>query len=233
MPALSETLRKESPQGFTPVVTAPARPPIGALPGLNNNFKNNPCIRTPLPPINAGPDTLRQFNQDGIVPMRRVLPLPVSNGLGGASVTNNNTTVISSGGGGSSAVSLAAKVVVVKTSLLGPSATLRQTVAMPAKSFQLLSCIATGACEVRIYGSASAMSADSTRALDAPLAAELSNGLLSDVVLDTAPYQWAWQNRIGANSDNPQTNNLYVSITNLSSSTASPVVSVTFLPLES
>ena len=233
MPALSETLRKESPQGFTPVVTAPARPPIGALPGLNNNFKNNPCIRTPLPPINAGPDTLRQFNQDGVIPMRRVLPLPVSNGLGGASVTNNNTTVISSGGGGSSAVSLAAKVVVVKTSLLGPSATLRQTVAMPAKSFQLLSCIATGACEVRIYGSASAMAADSTRTLDAPLAAELSNGLLSDVVLDTAPYQWAWQNRIGANSDNPQTNNLYVSITNLSSSTASPVVSVTFLPLES
>ena len=233
MPALSETLRKESPQGFTPVVTAPARPPIGALPGLNNNFKNNPCIRTPLPPINAGPDTLRQFNQDGIVPMRRVLPLPVSNGLGGASVTNNNTTVVSSGGGGGSTVSLAAKVVVVKTSLLGPSATFRQTVAMPAKSFQLLSCIATGACEVRTYGSASAMAADSTRALDAPLAAELSNGLLSDVVLDTAPYQWAWQNRIGANSDNPQTNNLYVSITNLSSSTASPVVSVTFLPLES
>ena len=233
MPALSETLRKESPQGFTPVVTAPARPPIGALPGLNNNFKNNPCIRTPLPPINAGPDTLRQFNQDGVIPMRRVLPLPVGNGQGGTSVTNNNTTVVSSGGGGGSTASLAAKVVVVKTSLLGPSAALRQTVAMPAKSFQLLSCIATGACEVRIYGSASAMTTDSTRALDAPLAAELSNGLLSDVVLDTAPYQWAWQNRIGANSDNPQTNNLYVSITNLSSSTASPVVSVTFLPLES
>ena len=232
MPALADTLRKDSPPGYEPV-TAPARPPIAALPGLNNNFKNNPCIRTSLPPFNAGPDTLRQFNQDGMVPMRRVIPLPVSNGGGGGGVTNNNTTVISSGsGGGSSSTTLTPKTVTAKTSLLSPGAAMRQTIGMSSMSFQLLSCVATGPCEVRLYGTATAMAADASRVTDAPLAVEVANGLMSDIVLDTAPYTWAWQNRIGANQDSPQLNNLYISITNLSGATASPSVTITFLPLE-
>jgi hypothetical protein len=64
------------------------------------------------------------------------------------------------------------------------------------------------------------------------LAAEVANNLISDVIFDTVPYAWAWQNRIGANQDSPQANNLYVSIKNLSGSTASPSVTITFLPLE-
>ena len=231
MPALSETLRKESPQGFTPVVTAPALPPIGALPGLNNNFKNNPCIRTSLPPINAGPDTLRQFNQDGAIPMRRVLPLPAGNGVGGGT-TNNYTTVSTSGGGGGSSTGLVAKTVTVLTPLLSPNASARQTVGMSSNSFQLLSCTASGPCEIRIYGTSIAMAIDAARALDAPLPAELQNGLLSDIVLDTAPYTWTWQNRVGANADNPQSDNIYIAITNLSLSYASPTVTIKFLPLE-
>ncbi len=76
------------------------------------------------------------------------------------------------------------------------------------------------------------MAIDAARALDAPLPAELQNGLLSDIVLDTAPYTWTWQNRVGANADNPQSDNIYIAITNLSLSYASPTVTSKFMPLE-
>jgi hypothetical protein len=105
---------------------------------------------------------------------------------------------------------------------------------LTAKSFQLISCTSTAPCEVRLYGSSAAQIADSARATDAPLAAELGNNLISDIVLDTSPFVWNWQNRIGANSDTPQTTNLYITVLNLSSGTSvQPTLTFVLLPLES
>ncbi len=232
MPALSETLRKESPQGFTPVVTAPARPPIGALPGLNNNFKNNPCIRTPLPPINAGPDTLRQFNQDGIVPMRRVLPLPVQSQIGNGSVTQNTTIINSSGSGGSTpSGSLTARTVNYVSPILAPGAYDARTLVM-AKSFQLIFADGNAECNFRLYGSASGQAADIGRAIGDPVPAELINDIITDIVLDTAPFDVSWQNRLGVNTELPQSPRAFITVWNTSSAPAQITIAITYLPLE-
>ena len=84
-----------------------------------------------------------------------------------------------------------------------------------------------------MYGSQVAMAIDSSRLLDDPLPAELANNLITDVALDTAPYVWNWQNRVGANSDTPQNTNMYVAVTNLGISTTQVLLTVVFLQLES
>lgn len=238
MPSLSDTLRSSSPAGFAPMPAGPklALPPPVSLPGQGNNFRPNPSIRCPMPPTSATPDTLRQFDQDGGVPKRRVLPLPISTIAGGGNVTNitNVSSTSGSSGGGSVVATLTAKMVLFTSPItLPPGGTVTQALNMSSKSFQLISCTANGPVEIRMYGSATAMAADAGRALDAPLPAELLNNLITDIALDTAPFVWYWQNRIGANSQTPQTTSAYISVTNLGAGMAQPQVSLTFLPLES
>jgi len=234
MPSLSDSLRKDSPAGFVPAIPPLAPTPV-TVPGQTNSFKVNPWIRSPIPPTAAGPDTLRQFNDgDANVPRRRLLPLP-STVTGSGSGSTVNTTVISSPSSSSSTstpTSLKAQTITYVSPLLNSGITSYSALNLTAKSFQLITCTATGPCEIRIYGSSIAMAADASRPMYAPLAAELANNLITDLVLDTAPYTWNWQNRVGANSNTPQTTNLYIAVTNLSGPTMVQV-NITMLPLES
>jgi hypothetical protein len=91
---------------------------------------------------------------------------------------------------------------------------------------------ANGPCEVRIYGTAIAQAADFSRAAYAPLAAELNNNMVTDVVLDTAPYVWYWQNRVGCNSQTPQANIAYLTVFNGGAAPQSIQISFVVLPLE-
>jgi len=195
----------------------------------------NPYIRCPIPPINIDPDTLRQFNQNGKTPTRRVLPLPISTVVGAGGVTNNTTAVNqgSDSGGGSSGKLVSASASISVPSLI-PGQTFTATVGL-AKSFQLLSLNSTQAVEVRLYSSSAAQSADLVRITDAAVPFEVFPGIITDIVFDTAPYVWNWQNRIGANADSPQTTNLYVTVINPSQLTGVPasLIGVTYLPLES
>lgn len=76
------------------------------------------------------------------------------------------------------------------------------------------------------------MAMDASRATDAPLAAELGNGLVTDIVFDTSSFTWTWQNRVGCNSDSPQTDNIYVALINTGLVPANITVTLTYLPLE-
>jgi hypothetical protein len=233
MPALADTLRKDSPVGFVPTIPPLVTQPV-TIPGQTNSFKVNPWIRSPLPPINAGPDTLRQFNDgDANIPRRRVLPLPTNNGLGGGSTVTNTTIVQAPSSGGTSSTALTAKTVTYVSPFLNTGSTSFSTLNLTAKSFQLISMTATGPCEVRIYGSAIAMAIDASRTMDAPPAAEYANNIITDIVLDTAPYIWNWQNRVGANSNTPQTSTAYIAVTNLSGGPTAVQINLTLLPLES
>jgi len=231
MPALRDTIRKDSPAGFAPTQAPLALPPQ-EMPGQTNSFKVNPWIRSPLPPINAGPDTLRQFNDgDANVPRRRVLPLPVGTGQGGAAAVTNTTVVQAASS--AATTGLTTKTVSYTSPLLTSNSTITQSLSLTAKSFQLVSVTANAACEIRMYGSALAMAVDATRVMDAPPPAEWQNGIITDVVLDTAPYTWNWENRVGCNSDSPQTTNLYIAVTNLNSIPQNIQLSIVLLPLES
>ncbi len=233
MPSLADALSNKSPEGYTPAphpaLTLPA--PV-SLPGQSNSFKVNPNIRCPIPPTSAGPDTLRQFNDgDQSIPRRRILPLPANTGVGGGTTTTN-TTVISSSSGGTG-TGLSTQTFNFNSPLIGPGGVVFQTLNISAKSFQLVSVTSNEPCELRMYGSSTAMAADSARVLDAPLPAELANGLITDIALDTSPYQWFWENRVGCNSDSPQTTNLYFSVKNLLNAPSSIRLNIVLLPLES
>ncbi len=231
MPPLKETLRNESPKGFVAVdnpnpPSSPVQQPGAALGG-------NPYLRCPLPPFNATSDTIRQFNEDGKIPARRVIPLPVSTSAGGTVNQTTNTTIIQQGSGGSSGgtVTLTSKTVTVNIPALTPGAQYLATVTM-AKSFQLLQITSSNPIEVRVYGDSVTQTSDLARATDVPPPFETTPGLITDVVMDTPPYQWNWQNRIGANASSPQTTQIFltfVAVSGISGAT----VTITYLPLES
>lgn len=228
-------IRRDSPKGFAavenPPDTAPVNQPGRALGG--NSF-----IRCPLPPFNATVDTLRQFNESGKIPTRRVIPLPAATSAnGGGSVTN--TTVINQGGGssgGSTVVptKLVSATVTLNVPALTPGGIFTATVTM-AKSFQLLQLTSSAPLEIRMYGDAITQGGDVPRATDTAVPFETVPGIITDIVFDTAPFQWNWQNRIGANADPVQNTNIYVTVINPSQivGSASAILSIQYLPLES
>jgi len=226
MPKLSEILRNNV-EGYEQT----DRPTPVAI-DTHRADRLNRSIRCPLPPFNAGPDTLRQFNEDGSTPHRRVIPLPVQQGGGAVTINQTNTTVVQQGGSVSPvSVPLAIKTATFTSGLLAPGNGESATIPM-SKSFQLISCSVSGPAEFRLYGDASAQAADSTRPTDSPVPAEILNNLVTNLVFDTAPFVWQWQNRVGTNSQNPQTSNAYITVINSSAILQAITVSIVYLPLE-
>lgn len=235
MPPLSTMLQTQSLPGFEGVDQPPTHPPI---PPVEEGANMNPYLRCPLPPFSTTVDTIRQWNMTGKNPVMRVIPLPTQQGAGGGAVTNiTNVTTTASGGGGGAAptpVSLLPQTAFINVPPLLPGATY-QAIMRLSQSFQLLQVGATAALEVRLYADPVTRANDIARMTD--LAVQFSNieGVITDVVLDTYPYQWTWENRIGANADSPQTVNLYVTVVNPSQTTGTNAarVTVVYLPLES
>jgi hypothetical protein len=236
MPPLNQMIRSESPKGFAAVENPPDAASV-SQPG--RALGGNPYIRCPLPPFNATSDTLRQFNENGKIPTRRVIPLPISVAAGGGgSVTN--VSVTNQGGGGSSGGSTIVQTKLVSATAtlnvpsLTPGATFTATVTM-AKSFQLLQLSASGPLEIRLYGDATTQAADLVRLTDSAVPFEILPGVITDVVFDTAPFTWNWQNRMGANADPVQSTTIYVTVVNPSQVIGAPsaIISIQYLPLES
>lgn len=210
----------------------PAKPPVLSIVPANSYPAVN--LRCPLPPFNADPDSLRQFENQTTGPRNRVWPLPQQSG--GASTTTTVTNVVSTSGSSSSSsttVKLKATTVTLTTGLLIAGVNFQGFVNM-SPSFQLLSLGVTGPCEVRMYGTMAAQFADVFRLTGAPVPAEVTPNIISCVSFDTAPYVWGWQNRCGANQANPQTSAIYVSVFNTIPAVETPVtVTIQYLPLES
>ncbi len=230
MPALKERLRSQTPEGYAEQATVPKTPPA---PPEQKSLGADPMIRCPLPPFNAGPDTLRQFDQNGKIPARRVIPLPAMTGINGAINITNNTSVISQGGGGSGnvPVTVAAKTMTITVPILlpGDAATLTVTVTAVAVLMILGS---SAPCEVRIYGDANTQASDLPRLTDTAPPFEVTQGLTTDVVLDTSPLRYNWQNRLFVNQDAPITKNMYVTVINPTMGAVTPSITITYLPLE-
>jgi len=209
-------------------------------------------MRCPIPATNADADSIRMAQKGHSSPQFRILPLPPQSG---------GSTVIKTGGGisaasGSSSSGVSAAVTAAISAAIAPAIaaaaaaavvtpqTILVTVNVPANSaitttatashsFQLISISTNQPCDVRLYGSQAAQSGDTIRQVDAPVPAELTQGIIIDVDFDTTPYFWNTQNIVGVNSDSPNTKNLYVSVFNSSSTPLSNVtVYITYFPLE-
>lgn len=226
MPTLSQSIKADVSK------YVPAERPLPAI--LNANIEvRRSSMRSPLPPFNFTPDTLSQFENGGKTPQVRLIPLPVSP-IQQTTVTN--TTVASSSSSSSSSsvtTTLTAKTANYSPGSVGPSAFNLGSIAM-AKSFQLLQLSSDSACDIRIYGSAVGQALDAVRVTDQPVAAETVQDLISNIVFDTSPYTWPFQNRIGANSDATQSTTIYITVYNPDPvNTVSPNITITYLPLES
>jgi hypothetical protein len=236
MPSLAERIKTQSLPGYeaagNPTVATPPILPGAALPG-------NKYIRCPLPPFSANSDTLRQYNEGGAVPTRRVIPLPTSVREGSGTQIINTTVTGNSGGssaGGSTSGgttgTIKAATITFNVPALSPLGTFQTTIIM-AKSFQLLQMNSSAPLEVRLYGSNLSRAVDIARLSDTAPPFEI-NGIITDVIFDTAPYQWNWQNRIAANADSPQSTTIYVTVVNPSPTTGTGLAtaSILYLPLE-
>lgn len=192
----------------------------------------NPFMRCPLPPLaTANSDSLRQFYMGDQISQTRMFNPPTiatSNGSGGTTVVNVTST--------SAATSTAATPIVSKqasltTPALIPGAIFPTTLAV-SRSFQLITVNSNAMCRFELYGTSSARTSDSGRGLDKTPAVGTIQNLICDVALDTAPFTWNFQNRIGANADSPQADLIYVTVTNIGSSASKITVTLTYIPLE-
>jgi hypothetical protein len=215
--------------GYSPV----SSPPKSAIPQVIVNYpKANVFIRCPLPPFNSNPDTLRQFETGSDAPQIRVWPLPQLSAASTTVISGGTTTSSSSSGSSTTSTSLPIKTATLTTGVIPAGGFFSGTISL-AKSFQLVSITANSACEVRLYGSSLIQSFDSARLPDAPVPAEITSNIITDVIFDTSPFTWSWQNRIGANQDASQTTNAYISIFNTGvAALASVQVFISYIGLE-
>jgi hypothetical protein len=231
MPSLKDLLAVKSLPGYEQQTQTPPTPPVVQPGGPGSN----PFRRCPLPPFNAGPDTLRQFEENGKIPARRVIPLPAQVAGTGASVTNvtNVTTTASGSSSSSSTTSPTSASVAITVPAMVPGQVYTTSVQI-AKGFQLLSLTASNAVEVRLYGTSLSQTIDIARATDTAPAFEVTMNMMTDVVFDTSPYLWSWQNRIVANADDPQTKFVYVTVINYGTSGISgTTVTINYVPTQS
>lgn len=235
MPSLSDATQTDL-SGYKPMEPvagpdfprAPA-PTIDLEPGFSS------FLRCPLPPIwQTTPDSLRQFYRNGNVPQTRLFnpqPVPIVTS-GGTSITN--VGVISgggsSGGGGSGGSTASITQASVRTPSVGPGNRFTGTITL-SKAFQLINITSSSVCRVELYGTALAQSGDMGRQLDVPPPAGSTQNIITDVVLDTVPLSWAFQDRGGSNGDTPQSNTIYISITNLDSTSDIITVTITYAAL--
>jgi hypothetical protein len=233
MPALAERLGADW-SGYQPVdkgatPTGSNPPTTDKAPGLNV------FLRCPIPPVwNTSSDSLRQFYHNHEVPQVRLFNPPSENGRGGGTTINNyNTTgTASSGGSSSSVTTLAITQTSYNSPSLGPNASYSGSFTM-SKAFQLMTLSASTPCRVRLYGNATAQSNDAYRGIDVAPPAGTMQGIICDVMLDTSPLIWQFQDRIGSNSDTPNTSTVYITVTNTDVITESVRVTFQYVPIVS
>ena len=102
-----------------------------------------------------------------------------------------------------------------------------------AKAFVLLTVSLSAAARIELYSTLAAQTSDLHRPSTVGPGFGVEQGIITDIVLDTAPYVWQAVNVIGANADTPQTQNVYISVTNLSAASQTYVVSIQFVPVQS
>jgi hypothetical protein len=208
---------------------------VGLPPLREGQPTKNPFLRCPMPPVAVTPDSLRQYYIGGQVPQFRILtPSNSTNGAnsgGGTTIVNASTSTGAAAGTTPTPTGIVATNVSLTTAILNPNQLFLGSV-LSSKSFQLLGATASSPCRIEVYGTQVDQLLDVSRSLDiAPFPGTQQN-LITDLALDSIPYKWAWQNRVGANTESPQNGVMYLTITNLSGISIAITVSLIYVPLE-
>lgn len=231
MPALVETIGVDL-SNYVQAARGPVTPQ--APPSSNLEPGYNVYLRCPLPPIwSATPDSLRQFYQNSVVPQTRLFSPSNALATSGNSTTN---VFVSSGsssggsGGGGTTTNLVVNQFSIRTPVLSPNAKFIGSIQL-SKVFQLLGVTVSSPSRVELYGTASSQSADLSRGLDVPLPAGSFQNVIFDIAIDTSPYSWSFQDRVGANADSPVTSRAYLTVTNIGSASTAITISMSYVPI--
>jgi len=230
MPALAETIGQNL-SNYEPVEKS-QRQEI-SLPSPNREPGYNVFLRCPLPPIwQTTPDSLRQYYQNNLVPQTRLFNPQAIIPSGGNTTIVRSLSSSASSGGSSTSTTLAISSTSVKTSAILAGSKFSGSFTL-SKAFELLSVSATSPCRIQLYGTSLAQLADASRPLDVSPPAGTSQNIICDVVLDTAPLLWSFQNREGANADNPVSSTIYLTVTNLDAITDVVTLTFSYIPIVS
>ena len=102
-----------------------------------------------------------------------------------------------------------------------------------AKAFVVLTVTVSAPARVRLYSTVSAQNADLARPITNGPGYGTEQGIIGDVVLDTAPTTWQAVNMTGANGDTPQSATIYLTCDNISNASEAVTVSVSYVPIQS
>lgn len=233
MPTVSEATQADL-SAYVPSASLPYNNGASPISGDMQPGRSS-VMRCPMPPIwSASPDALRQFYLKGTTPQIRFMTpappvlttTPVTQSVSSAIVINGG-----GGGGGTTSGTISAQQTSITTPALGPGTSF-SGVLNTSKSFQLLQASVGSPCRVRLYGTQLAQSQDLGRGLDQPPAAGSVQNIIADIALDTVPYQWTFQGRVGANGDLPQNSAVYVTVTNIDSTSDIVTLTLSYVPLE-
>jgi len=203
-------------------------PPQGADPhSVDLQPTLNSMMRCPLPPVNVTPDTTRQFYRGGMLPQIRVMSPPNAATSGAGSGGTSTSGAISSSS--STTVSLTVKQIAITTGILNPNENFSGVVAL-GKVFELIQMSSSTACRVRLYGTQNALNLDLSRPIDVAPAFGTEQGLILDSVLDSSPFTFALEGISGSSGDAPQSDLIYIAVTNVGSATTPISVTFSYLP---
>lgn len=190
-------------------------------------------MRSPLPPISATPDSLRQFGIPGI-PQMRIIP-PAANG----GATSSIGTVVERGG--STASSSGSSTVITTSSIQNASVTtttlsqgISAQAAVPMSTvFALLRVSVNNPARVRLYSTKAAQTADVNRDTATPVTIGSESGIIADLLLlGNTELTWTCSPAIlGFNDDDPRVSTIYVTVTNPNPSSTTFTVAFTYAVL--
>jgi hypothetical protein len=227
----------ESMKGWTAVEQAP----VGKPQVPNPETQVSPFLRAPLPlPLQYSGDTVKQYNRPGLSSFR-ISPIGLS---GNPSVnaaaksviqsTSTTTTTVTSGGLPSSLTQVS-----ISSGSIANNAAATGSIAM-AKTFALVFVLTNIASRIQLYSTAAGRdtSPEPTRPVSVPPTPGLANHIICDYVLTGlpgVPFNFPCDPPVlGANQDSTtQSTSIYWRLTNLSGSTGTVNVTLTFLQMES
>lgn len=184
-----------------------------------------------LPGSFPSSDTLRGYHLGTQIPQWRI-PVPSqasAQGAGTSTATATTTTSSSSTTTNNPAKSQTASLT---TPTLGPGGQFTGVLTV-AKAFVVLTVTVDNPARVRLYSTASAQTADLARPSTQGPGFGTEQGIIGDINLDTVPVVWQAVNMVGANGDSPQSTSIYVTIDNITTSSETVTVSVTYVPVQS
>jgi hypothetical protein len=232
MPTIDETLNVDRSKYTS---APPSPPPSEAMPEPAPLPVRSPLLRftSPyLPGTFPSSDNLTGYHIGGKAPQYRI-PIPAQAPAQGSGSTSASTVVVtSSSSGGVTNNPATSNTASISTPTLSPGAVYTGVITM-AKAFVVLTVSVNAAARIELYSTLAAQTSDLARPSTKGPGYGTEQGIIADFVLDTVPVVWQAVGVVGANGDNPQSKNVYISVTNLSNASQAYIVSIQYVPVQS